>query len=116
MPSQWLLSLAHSSDLSTFPVLSIIHFYRGAETRNPLRPLRLRHSLTTTLLSSCFVQDPEENTNMKMTASLGNPVLIFLYSLAILLLGCAIGLHWKGASGTACWLAALGALLMVIHD
>lgn len=53
---------------------------------------------------------------MKMTASLGNPLLIFLYSLAILLLGCAVGLHWKGAPGTACWVAALGALFMVIHD
>lgn len=52
---------------------------------------------------------------MKMTASLGNPFLIFLYSVAILLLGCAIGLHWKGTPGTACWMAALRALLMVVH-
>jgi len=53
---------------------------------------------------------------MKIHATLGNPFLIFLYSLAILVLGCAIGIHWKAASGTAFCLAVLGALLMVIHD
>lgn len=52
----------------------------------------------------------------KITVTLANPVLIFLWSLAILLLGCAIGLHWKGTPGTAYWLAIVGALLMVIHD
>ena len=57
-----------------------------------------------------------ENPKMKMTATLGNPLLIFLYSLAILLLGCAIGVHLKATPGTACWVAALGALLMVVHD
>jgi multisubunit Na+/H+ antiporter MnhB subunit len=53
---------------------------------------------------------------MKITASLGNPFLIFIYSLAILLLGCAIGLHWKASPGLALCLSAPGALLMVIHD
>lgn len=52
----------------------------------------------------------------KLTVTLGNPFLIFVRSLAMLLLGCAIGLHWKGTSSTACWLTVLGALLMVIHD
>lgn len=52
----------------------------------------------------------------KVTVTLANPILIFLWSLAILFLGCAIGLHWKGTPATACWMAALGALLMVIHD
>lgn len=53
---------------------------------------------------------------MKLYASLGNPFLIFLYSLAILLFGCAVGLHWKATPGGALCLAGLGALLMVIHD
>lgn len=52
----------------------------------------------------------------KITVSLGNPILIFLWSLALLLLGCAIGLHWKSTPDTAYWLATLGGLLMVIHD
>ena len=53
---------------------------------------------------------------MQMSVTLGNPFLMFLYSLATLLLGCAIGLHWEAAPGMALCLATLGALLMVIHD
>lgn len=52
----------------------------------------------------------------KISVTLANPFLIFLWSLAILLLGCAIGLHWKGTPGTALCVAAIGAVLMVIHD
>lgn len=53
---------------------------------------------------------------MGMHVRLGNPLLIFVYSLSILLLGCAIGLYWKAAPGMALCLALIGALLMVIHD
>lgn len=53
---------------------------------------------------------------MKITASLGNPFLIFLYSMAILLVGCAIGIHWRATPGVAFCMAVIGALLMVIHD
>jgi len=52
----------------------------------------------------------------KLTVSLGNPFLILIYSLGLLLLGCAIGLHWKATPGLAFGIAALGAVLMVIHD
>jgi hypothetical protein len=31
---------------------------------------------------------------MKMEIRFGNPVLIFLYSSALLLFGCAIGMYW----------------------
>lgn len=53
---------------------------------------------------------------MGMHVRLGNPFLIFVYSVAILLLGCAIGLHWKATPAMALCLAVIGALLMVIHD
>jgi hypothetical protein len=53
---------------------------------------------------------------MKMQASLGNPILIFIYTFAVLLLGCAIGAHWHRISGTAFCLVLAGAALMVIHD
>lgn len=53
---------------------------------------------------------------MQMSVTLGNPILMFLYSLAILLFGCSIGLHWEAAPGVALCLAALGALVMVVHD
>lgn len=52
----------------------------------------------------------------KLSVSLGNPFLILIYSLGLLLLGCAIGLYWKATPGTAFCVAALGAILMVIHD
>jgi hypothetical protein len=51
-----------------------------------------------------------------MSVSLANPFLILIWSMAMLLLGCAIGLYWKAAPGTALCVAAFGALLMVIHD
>jgi multisubunit Na+/H+ antiporter MnhB subunit len=52
----------------------------------------------------------------KMTVTLGNPLLIFVWSLAMLMLGCAIGIYWKATPGMAFCLVALGAVLMVIHD
>ena len=52
---------------------------------------------------------------MQMRVQLANPVLIFIWSLSMLLIGCAIGMHWR-SPGTAIWVAVCGALLMVIHD
>lgn len=52
----------------------------------------------------------------KISVSLGNPFLIFVWSFAMLLLGSAIGLYWKTMPGTAFCVAALGAVLMVVHD
>jgi hypothetical protein len=53
---------------------------------------------------------------MGMRVTLGNPFLIFIYSLALLLIGCAIGIHWRTSPCVAVCLALLGALLTVIHD
>jgi hypothetical protein len=51
-----------------------------------------------------------------MQMQLANPALIFIYSLVLLLFGCAIGMHWSKSPGTAIWIAVSAALLMVIHD
>jgi membrane protein YdbS with pleckstrin-like domain len=48
--------------------------------------------------------------------SLGHPVLIFIYSLALLLVGCAIGMHWYQSRASAIWIAVAAAALMVVHD
>jgi len=48
--------------------------------------------------------------------SLGNPVLIFVYSVALLLIGCAIGMHWYQSRASAIWIAVAAAALMVVHD
>ncbi len=53
---------------------------------------------------------------MQMNVRLGNPAVVFIYSLSLLLLGCAIGIHWKNSPGMAIWISICGALLMVIHD
>jgi hypothetical protein len=51
-----------------------------------------------------------------MQIQLGSPALIFLYTLALLLLGCSIGIHWSKNPGTAVCVSLCAALLMVIHD
>ena len=52
--------------------------------------------------------------NIRIT--LGHPVLIFIYSLVLLLIGCAIGMHWYQARACAIWIAVAAAVLMVVHD
>jgi hypothetical protein len=51
-----------------------------------------------------------------MQATLGSPILIFIYSVALLLIGCAIGMHWRAVPCTAIGLALIGGVAMVIHD
>lgn len=52
----------------------------------------------------------------RITVTLANPFSIFAWSLAVLLFGCVIGLHWRTTPGMAFCIAALGAVLMVLHD
>jgi hypothetical protein len=52
---------------------------------------------------------------MKVHATLGNPILIMVYSAALLLIGCAIG-RWAHTPATALWFAIAGGVLMAIHD
>ena len=53
---------------------------------------------------------------MKMGMRLGDPLLIFVYSLSLLLLGGAIGIHWHATPATAIGLTFAVASLMVLHD
>jgi hypothetical protein len=52
----------------------------------------------------------------EMTLRLGHPVVIFIHSLALLLIGVAIGMHWHQSQSTAIWIALCGALLTVINE
>jgi hypothetical protein len=54
--------------------------------------------------------------NSEMTVRLGHPVVIFIHSVALLLLGCAIGMHWHQSRSTAIWIAVSGAVLIVINE
>ncbi len=58
---------------------------------------------------------PEESP-MKMQVTLANPFLIAIYSASLLLLGCAVGMHWAHTPGTALLLAVVGGVLMAAHD
>jgi hypothetical protein len=52
----------------------------------------------------------------KMHVTLGNPFLIAIYSAALLLIGCAVGIHWAHTPATALCLAIAGGVLMAVHD
>lgn len=52
----------------------------------------------------------------EMKVQLGHPVVIFIHSLALLLIGCAIGMHWHSSHSTAIWIAVSGAVLTVINE
>lgn len=45
-----------------------------------------------------------------------NLPLVFIYSICLLFVGCAIGMHWHGSPATALCVAILGAALFVLHD
>ncbi len=53
---------------------------------------------------------------MKMQVTLGNPFLIAIYSAALLLIGCAVGMHWAHTPAAALWLCLAGGVLMAVHD
>ncbi len=53
---------------------------------------------------------------MEMQVTLGHPILIAIYSTALLLFGCAVGVQWNDALPTALWLSAAGGVLMAVHD
>jgi len=54
--------------------------------------------------------------SMRMQVRFGNPILIFIYSLALLLIGCAIGSWWPKTPLVALGIALAGGVLMIIHD
>ncbi len=53
---------------------------------------------------------------MKMQATLGHPILIAIYSTALLLIGCGVGVHWNQKLPTVLWLCTAGGTLMAAHD
>ncbi len=89
------------------------------------RPATVNHSTATakghephradTHLASMLPTPRHRESPMKMQATLGNPVLITVYSTALLLIGCAIG-RWVHSPVTALWLAIAGGVLMAVHD
>ena len=53
---------------------------------------------------------------MKMEMQSGSLLLVFIYSLSLLLIGCAVGMHWRGSPSVALCLTILGAAPFVLHE
>ncbi len=47
---------------------------------------------------------------------LRHPVLVFIVSFSLLLIGCSVGIHWHPSKTAAAFIAISGALLGVIHE
>jgi hypothetical protein len=82
-----------------------------ATTAQPQNPYR-----ADTVHAPISSNSTQEESSMKMNATLGNPLLIAVYSAALLLIGCAVGMHWAHTPATAIRLAIAGGLLMAGHD
>ena len=52
----------------------------------------------------------------EMEVRLGHPVIIFIHSLALLLIGAAIGIHWHQSRSAEIWIAICGAMLVVFNE
>ena len=50
------------------------------------------------------------------TVKLGHPVLIFFWSTWMLLLGCAIGMHWRRSHTVAFCVSMTCAVMIVVHE
>jgi hypothetical protein len=55
---------------------------------------------------------PESSMNVK----LNNPLITLLGAFGIFVIGIVIGAHWHPPASTMVWMAATGALLVVLHD
>jgi hypothetical protein len=53
---------------------------------------------------------------MRMEMRSGNLLLVLIYSLSLLLIGCTIEMHWRGSASTAVCMTILGAALFVLHE
>jgi hypothetical protein len=82
-----------------------------ATTAQRREPHRVNAHLAPMLPNPLHKESP-----MKMHVTLGNPFLIAIYSASLLLIGCAVGMHWAHTPATALWLAIAGGVLMAVHD
>lgn len=91
------------------------HPNTNAETILPPAPTtQRRESLLNEANEAPMLPTSRHKTSPTMQATLGHPVLIFLYSTALLLIGCGIGRHWIHTP--VIWCCLVGGTLMVVHD
>jgi hypothetical protein len=52
----------------------------------------------------------------RLQVQLRHPMLVFVWSFSLLLIGCLIGIRWHPSKTVAISIAISGAILMVIHE
>jgi hypothetical protein len=70
--------------------------------------------ISVALVTCTTLTSPE--ITMKIEMQSVNLLLVFIYSLSLLLVGCAIGMHWRGSPSIAICTTILGATLFVLHE
>jgi len=78
----------------------------------------MNHGFNQLILTAGFYEIDVDQMEyiMRMQVRFGNPFLIFIYSSALLLIGCAIGMRWSKSPSVVFRMAFAGGALMIIHD
>jgi hypothetical protein len=63
-----------------------------------------------------MLTNPLHKESMKMQATLSHPLLVAIYSTALLFIGCGVGVHWAHALPTARRICIAGGIFLVAHD
>ena len=88
-----------------------------ATSRHPATPVQRRELHRVNAHVAPISPNPlQKESPMKMQVTLGHPILIFVYSTALLLFGCGVGVHWHHALPIALWLCIAGGICMAAHD
>jgi hypothetical protein len=93
------------------------HGTNPATSRNPPTTAQRREPHLASAYVAPMLPNPlHKEAPMKMQVTLGHPILIIIYSTALLLTGCGVGIHWNHTLPTALWLCIAGGILMAAHD
>ena len=82
----------------------------------PMDPATSSPPLVNAQVAPILPNPLHKESPMQMRATLGHPILITLYSAALLLIGAGVGVHWNQAHPTALWLCVAGGVVMAAHD
>jgi hypothetical protein len=74
------------------------------------------HTVVNAKVSSMSPNPLHKEFSMQMRATLANPILITLYSAALLLIGCGVGVRFHHSLPTALWICGAASILVAVHD
>ena len=82
----------------------------------PTIPATSSHPVVNAQVAPMSPNPLHKESPMKMQVTLGHPILITIYSVALLLIGCGVGVHLHHALPTALWLCVAASVLVAAHD